>query len=133
MYFTKEEIISFNKHLILVTGGVFFQASDNVRNNNSLEYLLTAPAQVVYGAESYPSIFDKAATYLFFIIKNHVFFDGNKRTGMMVTFMFLERNGYTVRGEVSQRRVKNYALRIARCTPTLPNVSSWLRRISIQR
>jgi len=33
--------------------------------------------------------------YTFGIVKNHLFVDGNKRTGFLAGILFLERNGYT--------------------------------------
>ena len=39
---------------------------------------------------------DLAAAYAFGISGNHPFVDGNKRTAMQVSFVFLEFNGYTV-------------------------------------
>jgi len=40
----------------------------------------------------YPSVWDKAATYLYHIIKNHPFNDANKRTGYTTALVFLEAN-----------------------------------------
>lgn len=41
----------------------------------------------------YPSIEEKAANLLYFIIKNHSFSDGNKRIAAFLFLYFLERNG----------------------------------------
>jgi len=38
-------------------------------------------------------IYDKAAAYLYHIVKNHPFNDGNKRTGAGTALMFLRSNG----------------------------------------
>jgi len=37
-----------------------------------------------------------AAAYLFHIVRNHPFIDGNKRTGAMAAFTFLKVNTYTL-------------------------------------
>ena len=37
-----------------------------------------------------------AAAYLFHIVRNHPFIDGNKRTGVIVTFVFLSLNGVLI-------------------------------------
>lgn len=42
-------------------------------------------------------IFEMAATYLFHIVKNHPFADGNKRVGAVAALVFLELNGIEVR------------------------------------
>jgi len=42
------------------------------------------------------SVLEMAAAYLFHIVKNHPFVDGNKRTGAMVAFTFLKLNRVTL-------------------------------------
>ena len=44
------------------------------------------------GKELYPSIEEKAANFLYLIIKNHVFIDGNKRIGATLFIYFLFTN-----------------------------------------
>jgi death on curing protein len=41
-------------------------------------------------------IFEMAAAYLFHIVKNHPFVDGNKRAGAMAAFTFLKLNQVTL-------------------------------------
>ena len=45
------------------------------------------------GEPAYPSIEAKAAHLLYFVIKNHPFADGNKRSGAFLFVDFLNRNG----------------------------------------
>jgi death on curing protein len=40
-----------------------------------------------------PSVFDLAAAYAFGSIRNHPFIDGNKRTGFLAVYIFLDLNG----------------------------------------
>ncbi len=49
--------------------------------------------QTVFGAPAYPSVEAKAAHLLYFVIKNHPFSDGNKRSGAFLFVDFLNRNG----------------------------------------
>ena len=49
--------------------------------------------QSVFGEPAYPSIESKAAHLLYFVIKNHPFADGNKRSGAFLFVDFLNRNG----------------------------------------
>jgi len=49
--------------------------------------------QTVLGEPAYPSIEAKAAHLLYFVIKNHPFADGNKRSGAFLFIDFLNRNG----------------------------------------
>ena len=47
----------------------------------------------VFGEPAYPSIEAKAAHLLYFVVKNHPFSDGNKRSGAFLFVDFLHRNG----------------------------------------
>ena len=58
-----------------------------------LEALLGNLDQTVFGEPAYPSVEAKAAHLLYFVIKNHPFADGNKRSGAFLFVDFLHRNG----------------------------------------
>ncbi|MBQ2640848.1 MAG: virulence protein RhuM/Fic/DOC family protein [Lachnospiraceae bacterium] len=45
------------------------------------------------GVEIYPSLEEKAANLLYFVTKNHSFWDGNKRIAATMFLYFLDRNG----------------------------------------
>ncbi len=49
--------------------------------------------QTVFGEPAYPSIEAKAAHLLYFVVKDHPFADGNKRSGAFLFVDFLHRNG----------------------------------------
>lgn len=49
--------------------------------------------QSVFGEPAYPTVEAKAAHLLYFVIKNHPFSDGNKRSGAFLFVDFLNRNG----------------------------------------
>ena len=53
------------------------------------------------GVELYPSIEDKAANLLYFLVKDHPFIDGNKRIAAFLFVWFLDKNNilYKVNGE----------------------------------
>ena len=51
--------------------------------------------QLTFGGQYlYPDIYHQAAAYLYHIVKNHPFVDGNKRAGAMAAVVFLEVNCY---------------------------------------
>lgn len=54
--------------------------------------------QTVFGEPAYPTIETRAAHLLYFVIKNHPFSDGNKRTGAFLFVDFLARNDRLLRG-----------------------------------
>ena len=45
------------------------------------------------GQDAYPTVEEKAANLLYFVVKNHSFLDGNKRIAAAVFLYFLDRNG----------------------------------------
>jgi hypothetical protein len=61
------------------------------RNHDSVEGIVGNVLQSFGGKEMYPSIEEKAAHLLYFIIKNHPFVDGNKRTGAYTFVWFLHK------------------------------------------
>ncbi len=69
--------------------------------DGGLEALLGNLEQTVFGEPAYPSIESKAAHLLYFVVKNHPFSDGNKRSGAFLFADFLHRNGrlFNTRGE----------------------------------
>lgn len=60
---------------------------------DGLAALLGNLQQSVFGAPAYPSLESKAAHLLYFVVKNHPFADGNKRSGAYLFVDFLHRNG----------------------------------------
>ena len=59
------------------------------------------------GVEFYPTIEDKAANLLYFVIKNHSFSDGNKRIAAYLFVWFLDKNGILYREDGSKRIADN--------------------------
>jgi len=68
--------------------GLFGQEKDN-----SFKSTMGALYQTFGGKPLYPSIEEKAAHLLYFVIKNHSFLDGNKRIGAFLFLWFLDANG----------------------------------------
>ena len=62
------------------------------QNGGLLCYAISMPEQSMFGKHLHDTVFDKAAAYLFHIVKNHPFNDGNKRTGIAVALTFLQIN-----------------------------------------
>ena len=58
-----------------------------------LEGILSAIHQSAFGQDVYPTLEEKAANLLYFIIKDHAFNDGCKRIGAALFLHFLNRNG----------------------------------------
>ena len=59
--------------------------------------------------EIYPTVQEKAANLLYFVTKNHSFWDGNKRIAATMFLYFLDRNGILY-GENGEKRLDDHTL-----------------------
>ena len=102
-WLTREECIALHEMMLSQYGG-----SEGLRDENMLESALAKPRQLfAYGK---PTMSDLAASYVFGVVKNHPFIDGNKRTGFMLGAGFLERNGYEFHASEAEAAVRTLAL-----------------------
>lgn len=87
----------------------------------SFQSSLNAIYQTFDGEDVYKSVAEKAANLLYFLIKDHPFYDGNKRIGALLFIVFLTINDFhlTERGEtkISDRALTALALLIAESEP----------------
>ncbi|MBN1956938.1 MAG: virulence protein RhuM/Fic/DOC family protein [Desulfuromonadales bacterium] len=82
--------------------GLFGQEKDQ-----GFKSALGAIYQTFDGKDVYPSVEEKAANLLYFVVKNHAFSDGNKRIAAAVFIFFLARNGILYREDGSKRLADN--------------------------
>lgn len=92
LFLTKKQIITINRLTVSHHGGNFV-LPNNILNESPLDCLVEIVYADLFGQPLYPSIFDKAGVYIFNIIANHIFSDGNKRTGLEAGILFLKLNG----------------------------------------
>ena len=85
-WLTVEESLALHEMMMSQYGG-----SPGLRDAHLLESALAKPRQLF--AHGKPTMAELAASYIFGVVKNHPFIDGNKRTGFMLGAGFLERNG----------------------------------------
>ena len=101
-----------------VDGGDLF----GKKRNESFDGALNTIYQSFSGKELYPTVPEKAANLLYFVIKDHPFYDGNKRIGSLLFIVFLTINDYhlTESGEtkISDRALTAIALLIAESEPS---------------
>lgn len=60
--------------------------------DDSLDSIIGAIYQTFDGEELYPSLEEKAANLLYFVVKDHKVYDGNKRIGAAIFLYFLDKN-----------------------------------------
>ena len=119
-----EVVIAIHDEQIAVHGGI-----PGIRDDGLLSSALTRPKQKAnYGD---PSLFDLAAAYGYGIIRNHPFVDGNKRTGFLVAYVFLNINGWELRSR--EVEAVNAVLDLAAGKMNEPCFSDWLKNNSVIR
>ncbi len=119
IYLTAEQIELVHAGVLAKSGGLF-----GTRESGVLIGLESSPRQAVFGKELYPTIFNKAAVYLRTVTSEHPFLDGNKRTGIMAAFTFLEVNEYVV--TATDNEVFEYVLSVATERPDIEAITAWL-------
>ena len=103
--------------------------SPGIRDPGLLESALGKP-QNLFGYGN-PAIFDLAASYAFGLVKNHPFLDGNKRTGFVVSVLFLELNGYHLTATEADAAIRTLALAAGEMTEAA--YAAWLETNSEKR
>jgi death-on-curing protein len=73
-----------------------YGGADGVRDRGLLESALAQPQATFDGEWVHPDLFAMAAAYLFHVVQNHAFVDGNKRTGLLAALVFLDLNGISI-------------------------------------
>jgi death-on-curing protein len=100
-----------------------------IRDAGLLSSALARPQnQAVYGESS---VFDLAAAYAFGIIRNHPFVDGNKRTGFLAAYVFLDLNGWELMA--SEAEAVAAALALAASEMDEAGFADWLKTKSVIR
>jgi death-on-curing protein len=88
VWIDERDALALHDRLLALDGG-----PAGVRDAGLLQSALARPRQLeAYG--NHPDIIEMAAAYMVGVVRNHPFFDGNKRTGFLLGVLFLEVNGY---------------------------------------
>jgi death on curing protein len=128
---SKKEICYLNLNTIELHGGNFV-SPNNFLHEENLDYLLEAVVSLLFGAETYPSIPEKASVYCYNIICNHIFTDGNKRTGLASAHQFLRLNNFDFNSSVSNEILIDFITSIASGQITLDQCKQWFIENTIE-
>ncbi len=123
-YLSKNRITQINKETVKSHGGNFMPPSNFLHEEN-LDYLIEAVKSEMFGQELYPLITDKAAVYCYNIICNHIFSDGNKRTGLGAALLFLNLNGFDISENMTDEILTAYIIKIASGQSSLEECKEW--------
>lgn len=82
-----DHTLKLHRSLIETYGGV-----DGIRDTGLLQSALAMPQASFGGEYLHKDLFEMAAAYLYHIVQNHPFLDGNKRAGAAAAIVFLAMN-----------------------------------------
>jgi death-on-curing protein len=122
-YLTKEEIIKIHKEIVQLYG-----IDSTILQPSNIDISIEAPKRMVYGIEIYNSLTKKAAALMLNLLKLHPFVDGNNRTGLAATSLFLEINGRELTSNSTSE--VNACLETSICTWELDSVTQWIQNNS---
>ena len=100
-----------------------------LRDLGLLQSALAVPAAAFGGRYLHGDLVEMAAAYLFHIVQNHPFIDGNKRTGMVAAIVFLSLNGIELRADETQ--LEQLVIDVAKGKAGKSSVADFLRKNSL--
>jgi death-on-curing protein len=116
-----EEVLEIHRDQIERYGG-----RKGVRDRGLLESALALPRAGAGGAYFHADVFEMAAAYLFHIVRNQPFVDGNWRVGAMATYVFLALNGRQL--AASEAAYERLVLSIAEERKDKPAATEFFRK-----
>ena len=93
-FLTVDEVIEIHEQLIAMYGG-----QPGLRDRGLLDSALAMPQAMFAGKLLHCDPFEMAAAYLFHLVQNHPFLDGNKRIGTATALVFLKLNGFSLNAD----------------------------------
>jgi len=124
-YLEPEQVLFIHNRLIEETGGLH-----GVRDLSMLLSALGRPQATFDGKYLYVDLFSKGAAFLDSLVRNHPFTDGNKRTAIAATGLFMRINGYSL--QVKNDELVRFTLICAQSQVSLEEISKWLKKCCVQ-
>lgn len=94
-----------------------------------LQSAVAMPQAMFDGVLLHDNIYQMAAAYLFHIVKNHPFVDGNKRAGAAAAIAFMDINGIALRAD--QDDFADFVVAVAEGKHEKAAIADYLRRHSV--
>lgn len=90
-FLSTEDVLSLHADQVDLYGG-----EHGVRDLGLLDSAVAQPQASFGGEHLHKDLFEMAAAYLYHLVQNHPFLDGNKRTGAVAALVFLDLNGIEI-------------------------------------
>ena len=120
-FLTLDEVLALHGHMIAKYGG-----KGGVRDFGMLESALAMPRAGFGGVLLHSTLHEQGAAYLFHLVKNHPFSDGNKRVALAAALVFLDLNGLRVRA--TEDDLVELTLRTVSGAVGKPEIAVFLKR-----
>jgi len=89
--------LSLNEIIVIHTNQLEnYGGTAGIRDMGLLNSAIAMPLSGIGDTFFHKDLFEMAAAYLFYIVKNHPFVDGNKRVGAVAAIVFLEMNNVSI-------------------------------------
>ena len=120
-----DEIKDIHSRLVELFGG-----ESGIRDEGLLESAIAQPMSGFGEQYFHTDIYEMAAAYVFHIIKNHPFIDGNKRSGWAAGLMFLELNGIIIDPDADVLFAEVMTLNVAENKADKVQIAEFFRKYS---
>ena len=105
---TVAAVKALHEEVLRVHGG-----SPGIRDENLLESAVAAPQATMMGKPMIEDPIEAAASYLFYLCRNHPFVDGNKRAALATCLVFLSQNGLLPENKIDDDALETFVLDVA--------------------
>lgn len=122
IFLTVEQVERVHRSMLEAYGGLV-----GLRDAGLLASAVAMPEAAYDGEWLHADLFEMAAAYLFHLVKNHPFLDGNKRVGAACALIFLDLNGIKV--EADEDGIVEITLRTATGNAEKSDIAEFLRSI----
>lgn len=106
IFLTIEEVLAIHADQLRKYGG-----TDGVRSLEMLQSALAMPGSGFGDRYFHADLYDMAVAYLYHLVQNHPFVDGNKRGGVAAALVFLIMNGIDL--AANERTLESLVLDVA--------------------
>jgi death-on-curing protein len=118
------DVLRIHEDQVLTYGG-----STQLRDAGLLASAVAMPRASSGGVYLHADLIEMAGAYLFHLVSNHPFIDGNKRVGTVAALVFLDLNG--IETEIDDDELADLVLALARSEIGKAEVVSFLRKHAV--
>jgi death-on-curing protein len=119
-FLTLDEVLEIHRDQLARYGG-----TSGIRDLGLLQSALAQPQATFGGQFLHADLFEMAAAYLFHLVQNHPFVDGNKRVGAVAALVFLRMNDQDIK--ITNIELELLVLSVARGQADKAAITTFIR------